>query len=258
VNPAPNVGMVWNADKPHGFLGMLLGKSVYRGSYGINYYDEGLIPFQTANGNGPGLSQTLALPPFTAGSLNLQTPLPDFVRTPTTFAFPLAMSGFTFNRGFATTDPDLKTPLVYNWSVGYQRELTSRSALEIRYVGNRAHNLWRFYNLNETNVIENGFLDEFKHAQQNLAINVANGRTGFANTGLPGQVALPVFDAAFGARGSRPPVAAASGYNNATFITQLQNGEAGRLANTLAGAGTNSFQYLCGMVGSTLPGCASR
>ena len=27
----------------------------------MNYYDEGLINFQTAAGNGPGLSQTLAL-----------------------------------------------------------------------------------------------------------------------------------------------------------------------------------------------------
>ena len=27
------------------FLGRLLGKSVYRGNFGINYYDEGLIPF---------------------------------------------------------------------------------------------------------------------------------------------------------------------------------------------------------------------
>jgi len=258
VNPAPNLGVVWNPDKPEGWLGRLLGKGVYRGSFGLNYYDEGLIPFQTANGNGPGLSQTLSLPPFTPGSLNLQSPLPDFVRNPTTFSFPLAMSDFTFNRGFATTDPDLRTPYVYNWSVGYQRELKNRAALEVRYVGNRGHNLWRLYNINETNIIENGFLQEFKNAQRNLEINTANGRTGFANNGLPGQVALPIFDAAFGARGSRPAVAATSGYNNAAFITQLQNGEAGRLANTLAGSGTNAFQYLCAMVGSTLPGCASR
>src|SRR5207244_473733 len=130
--------------------------------------------------------------------------------------------------------------------------------LEIRYVGNRAHGLWRFYNINETNIIENGFLQEFKNAQKNLEINTANGRTGFANSGLAGQLALPIFDAAFGPRGSRPAVAATSGYNTATFITQLQNGEAGRLANTLAGSGTNSFQYLCAMVGNTLPGCTSR
>ena len=105
-NPAPNLGVAWNPSKPDGFLGTLLGQSVYRANFGVNYYDEGLINFQTAAGNGPGLSQTLALPPFTPGSLNLQTPLPAYTKTPTTFAFPIAMSGFTFNRGHATIVPD--------------------------------------------------------------------------------------------------------------------------------------------------------
>ena len=253
-NPAPNLGLAWNPDKPDGWLGKLLGQSVYRANFGVNYYDEGLINFQTAAGNGPGLSQTLALPPFTPGSLNLQTPLPPYNRTPTEFAFPIAMSGFTFNRGHATIAPDIRTPYVLNWTIGYQREVWRDAALEIRYVGNRGNNLWRSYNLNETNIIENGFLEEFKNAQRNLAINLANGRTGFANQGLPGQVALPLFDTAFGPRGSVPAVAPASGYTNGTFVTQLQQGQAGRLANTLAG----DFRYLCPMVGNALPGCTSR
>jgi Carboxypeptidase regulatory-like domain len=253
-NPAPNVGVAWNPSKPAGFLGKLLGQSVYRANFGINYYDEGLISFQTAAGNGPGLLQTLALPPFTPGSLNLQTPLPAFTRTPTEFTFPIPMSGFTFNRGHSTFDPDIKTPMVKNWSIGYQRELTRDSAIEIRYVGNRGSNLWRLYNLNETNIFENGFLQEFQNAQRNLAINVANGRTGFANQGLPGQVGLPIFEAAFGARGSQGAVANSSGFGNTTFITQLGQGQAGRLANTLAGTDL----YLCRMVGNALPVCNTR
>lgn len=258
LNPAPNAGIAWNPEKPSGVLGTLLGRSVYRANFGVNYYDEGLITFQTANGNGPGLSQTLALPPFTPGTLNLQSPLPPFTRTPETFTFPIPMSGFTFNRGFATTDPDIKTPYVLNWTLGVQRELWRDSAIEIRYVGNRGHSLWRNHNVNELNIIENGFVQEFRNARQNLAINQAAGVPSFANRGLAGQVALPIFETAFGARGSRPAVPAASGFTNATFITQLQQGEAGRLANTLGGSGTNAFQYLCAMVGSALPGCASR
>ena len=252
-NPAPNVGVAWYPAKPGGFLGKLLGQAVYRGNFGINYYDEGLISFQTAAGNGPGLLQTLALPAFTPGSLNLQTPLPTFTRTPTEFTFPIAMSGFTFNRGHATFDPNIKTPMIKNWSIGYQRELFRNAALEIRYVGNRGTNLWRLYNLNETNIFENNFLTEFQNAQRNLAINVANGRTGFANSGLPGQVALPIFDAAFGPLGSTPAVATTAGYSSTTFITQLQQGQAGRLANTLAG----DFRYLCPMVGNRLPACVT-
>jgi hypothetical protein len=252
-NPAPNVGIAWNPAKPGGFLGKLLGQAVYRGNFGVNYYDEGLISFQTAAGNGPGLLQTLALPAFTPGSLNLQTPLPAFTRTPAEFTFPIPMSGFTFNRGHSTFDPNIKTPMVKNWSIGYQREVTRDSAIEIRYVGNRGSNLWRMYNLNETNIFENGFLGEFVNAQRNLAINLANSRTGFANNGLPGQVALPIFDAAFGPLGGQAAVAATAGYNNTTFITQLQQGQAGRLANTLAG----DFRYLCPMVGNRLPGCVT-
>ena len=130
----------------------------------------------------------------------------------------------------------------------------ARRGAQVRYVGNRGHNLWRTYNLNETNIIENGFLQEFRNAQRNLAINLANGRTGFANQGLAGQVPLPIFETAFGPRGSMPAVPAASGFTNGTFVDQLQQGQAGRLANTLAG----DFRYLCPMVGSGLPGCASR
>ncbi len=258
VNPAPNVGIAWNPDQPEGFLGRLLGKAVYRGNVGISYYDEGLIAFETAAGNGPGGSQTLALPPFTAGSLNLQTPLPAFTENPATFAFPVPMSGLTFNRGYATYDPDIQTPTIYNWTFGYQRELWRNAALEVRYVGNRGRNIWRSYDLNEVNIIENGFLDEFRNAQRNLAINVANGRTGFANTGLPGQSPLPIFETAFGPRGSQPALGAGASFNSTAFITQLQQGQAGALANTLAGSGGQNFQYTCRLVGNNLPGCASR
>jgi hypothetical protein len=256
-NPAPNVGLAWNPDKPEGFLGRLLGKSVYRGNAGISYYDEGLIAFETAAGNGPGATQTLALPTFTPGSLNLQTPLPAFTRNPATFAFPVPMSGLTFNRGFTTYSEDIKSPMVYNWTLGYQRELWRNSALEVRYVGNRGKNIWRSYDLNETNIIENGFVQEFRNAQNNLAINLANGRTGFANSGLPGQVPLPIFETAFGARGSQAALGTGAGFTNANFVTQLQQGQAGAVANTLAGPGGQSF-YICRLVGSNLPACAAR
>jgi hypothetical protein len=254
-NPAPNVGVAWHPDRAEGILGKILGDAVYRGNFGVNYYDEGLINFQTAAGNGPGLVQTLSFPSsVAAGSLNLQSTLPAFVGTPTSFSFPIPMSGFTFSRGHNTIDPNIQTPYVKNWTLGYQRELWRDSAIEIRYVGNRGSNLWRSYNINETNIIENNFLQEFRNAQRNLQI--ANNAS-FANQGLPGQVALPIFEAAFGARGSQPAVPANSGFTNGNFITWLQQGQAGRLANTLAGSG-NEARYLCAMVGNTLPACASR
>ncbi|MBI4476356.1 MAG: carboxypeptidase regulatory-like domain-containing protein, partial [Acidobacteria bacterium] len=256
MNPAPNAGVAWSPDQPDGWLGRLLGKGVYRANFGVNYYDEGLINFQTAAGNGPGLLQsntlTPGMPGFPPGGLTLRSTFPAFSVFPTEFAFPIDQSLFTFTRGFNGVDPDIRTPYVLNWTVGYQRELWRDAAIEVRYVGNRGHNLWRGYNLNEVNIFENGFLEEFRNAQRNLEINLANRRTGFANNGLPGQVPLPIFDAAFGARGSQGALPAGSAYTNGAFITQLQQGQAGRVANSLAG---NSI-YLCRMVGNALPGCS--
>src|SRR4029450_1153697 len=133
-------------------------------------------------------------------------------------------------------------------------QIARNTVIEVRYLGNRAEKLWHAFSLNEVNIFENGFLDEFKRAQQNLAINEANGRTGFANNGLPGQVALPIFDAAFGARGSQAALPAAQAYTNSNFTSGLRLGEAGRLAGRLA----TSQTYLCRMVGNTFNPCATR
>lgn len=259
LNPAPNVGFAWNPNSEKGFLGRLLGagKSVIRGSIGLNYYDEGLIAFEGATTSNPGLSQSIFLRPgqpgFAPGGLSLSSTVPALSAFPTSFAFPIPQSLFTFNDGFTTIDPNIRTPQILNWNIGIQRQLGSKSAFEVRYVGNHGWKLWRFYDKNEVNIFENGFLDDFKRAQQNLTINQANGRTGFANNGLPGQAATPIFDAAFGARGSQTALPSASGYTNGTFITDLQQGQAGALADSLAG---NSL-YLCRMLGSTFGPCGT-
>jgi hypothetical protein len=55
-------------------------------------------------------------------------------------------------------------PYVEQWNFGVQRSLGSNSAIEIRYVGNLSLHQWLGYNINEVNIIENGFLNEFKNA----------------------------------------------------------------------------------------------
>ncbi len=258
INPAPNLGFAWRPDVASGVLGKLLGsKSVIRGSAGVNYYDEGLIAFQTGAGSNAGLSQTLSLTPgqpgFAPGGLLLSSSIPPLSTFPSSFQFPQPLSLFTFSNAWSSIDPNIRTPYIANWNIGIQREIGANAAIEARYVGNRGFHLWRLYNENETNIFESGFLQEFKNAQKNLDINTANGRTGFANSGLPGQAALPIFETAFGARGSQAALPAASGFTNGTFITQLQQGQAGALANSLAG---NSL-YLCRMLGSAFGPCAS-
>jgi hypothetical protein len=87
---------------------------VYRASFGINYYDEGLINFRTAAGSGPGLQQSLTLNPgmpgFAPGGLNLQSTLPAFAVSPTGFAFPVAQSALTFTRNWRQ-DGELRAPV---------------------------------------------------------------------------------------------------------------------------------------------------
>jgi hypothetical protein len=141
---------------------------------------------------------------------------------------------------------------VQAWNIGVQRLIAKNTVIELRYLGNRASRVWNTYNLNEVNIFENGFLQDFKNAQKNLAINEANGiAASFANNGLPGQVALPIFEAAFGARGAQPALPAAQAFTNGGFITNLRQGEAGRLAASLASSQT----YVCRMVGSTFSPC---
>jgi hypothetical protein len=63
-----------------------------------------------------------------------------------------------------------------SWTFGLQREITKDTAIEIRYVGNRTLQQWYQPNLNENNIIENGFLDEFLLAQKNVYANLNAGR----------------------------------------------------------------------------------
>jgi Carboxypeptidase regulatory-like domain len=265
-NFAPNFGFAWNPNFEKGWLNKLTGgqKTVIRGYYGLVVYDEG-TQFFAAN-LGPNIGKTIngtTLIPGTPG----QTNLPAFYTLSNIVASPLTASNFAFatstyaktinqaDQTFARTisgfDPTLRAPYTINWDFGIQRELWRNTVLEARYVGNQGHLLWRTSNLNEVNIFENGFLPEFKNAQSNLAINQAAGVNSFQNLGRAGQVNLPIFDAAFLARGALGPIAAASGYQSSGFITDLQNGAAGDLANTLA---TNQ-NYVCRMFGNTFSPC---
>jgi hypothetical protein len=261
-NLGPNLGFAWNPRSEKGFREKLFGRStVLRGGFGIVYYDEGTQMFAAGAGNNPGKLQNLTL---TAGQngvpfgLTLQSPLPAaFTAFPGAYATTFHQADFTFGNTFQTMAPNLRTPYSENWNFGIQREIIKDTVLEVRYVGNASHSGWRRIDYNEVNIFENGFLKEFQNAQNNLNINNNNG---FPNTfqfkGLPGQVPLPIFDAAFGARGTCGANCAAilGNYTNGTFIGQLQQGQAGALANALATSST----FACRMFGSNLSPCLNK
>jgi hypothetical protein len=128
--------------------------------------------------------------------------------------------------------------------------------------------MWHYQNMNETNIFENGFLQEFVNAQNNLAI--ANGLTvaqltalpapklttsNFSNQGKPGQVNLPIFQSAFGANGSQAALSSGSGFASSTYITYLEQGNAGSFASSIASTSTGTTY--CRLVGSNFTPCAN-
>ena len=264
VNPAPNIGFAWNPKGGSGFIGKLIGdgKTVIRGGASITSYNEGMNAISNVlssnQGNAQSQTATAGNPGFPIGGVNLSSPTPPLSIAPASFGYPINQSSYVFTGGNSIymVNPNLVTPYTTNWNIGIQRQLPSRTVLEVRYIGNKSTHMWHYQNLNEVNIFENGFLPQFVQAQNNLTINQANGKGNtFVNNGLAGQAAIPIFETAFAANGTNAALASGSGFGSTTFITDLQQGLAGTLAGSLAS--TSSPTYYCRLVGSNFSPCAA-
>ncbi len=231
-NLAPTVGFAWSPAVKGRFLGKILGsgtQSVFRGGYSIAYNREGTNVVSSILGANPGGFVTAdrdvatgnigTLPALFSDKSRLTPPaIPDAPTYPLTGAITDSANGF---------DPKLRLGYVQSWTVGWQREITKDMVVEFRYVGNHGTSLWRQYNLNETNIIENGLYDEFKLAMANLQANLAAKRgTTFAYFGSnTGTYPLPITLAYF----SGLPASAAndsknynsSSWKSTSWINQL-------------------------------------
>ncbi|HXS11529.1 MAG TPA: carboxypeptidase-like regulatory domain-containing protein [Acidobacteriaceae bacterium] len=242
VQPAPNVGFAWNPS-------MWGGKVVVRGGAAISYYDEGWQVWENNAFGNPGVSQTASItsnpvsntqPPgyYSAGSLSLGD-TPALLTTPATYSTTLPQSSFTFVNTFSATDPNLKSPQVQNWNLGVQYKIGWDTVVEANYVGNHVIHMWQNFNLNEVNIFENGFLDEFKNAQANYAAS--------GGTTLAGANPTPILNRAFGT--------GSANFKNSTYLSYAKTGQAGALANVIA---TNST-FFCNLVGgANFAPCAAK
>jgi hypothetical protein len=234
-NFAPSVGFAYSPAFKSGLFHSLFGDegtSSIRAGYSMSFLHDGVTTFTNLLGTGntnPGLIQTANTSPLGAnppsnqllgqlgpGGVPLIFP---------TFKIPISdRENFLTNTasGVWTADPNLRAAYVHQWNFGIEREIFKNTALEVRYVGNFSPNSWRAYNINEINIFENGFLNEFKNAQVNLGLR---GGTSFA-PGCAGCLPLPTFDKFFTGR--------AGDYTNSGFITNLTNNNVGAFANTLA------------------------
>ncbi|MGH9488454.1 MAG: carboxypeptidase-like regulatory domain-containing protein [Terriglobales bacterium] len=259
---APSLGVAW---EPHGG-GWLFGnggQTVLRAGYSISYSREGLENFQSIAGGNPGYTgaQFASAAPYAtsqpaglynAGTIQIGTDVAGgskstlpLVQTPASFSSTIPIDPNSTSNYVNAFDPNLHMPYVESWTVGIQRQLGQHTALEIRYVGNHGVGLLDQLNMNEVNIFQPGsenFLNEFKNAVGNLNACMANKACAasptFANTGLHDQVNVPIMTAAFNAPGAGTATTTASqqaaGFSNGGFISDLQTGQAGALADSLA------------------------
>jgi hypothetical protein len=185
-NFAPTFGFAWTPSSKEGWLGRLIGgggQTVVRAGYSIAYNRNGLADFSGTLGANPG-SSISANRDMTIGNLSSISELPVLLSQtsrlgPPQFAdTPIYPLTEVITGDANIFDPNLKVPYSQSWSFGIQREISKNMAIEVRYVGTRNLRGWTEYNLNdvEQNIVENGFLDEFKLAQANLKANIAAGR----------------------------------------------------------------------------------
>jgi hypothetical protein len=175
----PSFGFTYSPNFAKGMMHRLVGDSgqtVIRGGFSMASVREGTGVFTAVTGANPGgtltTNRNLTLANLPVGTYLRQGP----------FAQPAFPSQPVYpNNGLLTDsvnafDPNLKIGYVESWTLGLQREIGKDNVLEVRYVGNRGHKLWRQVDLNEPNVIENGVFSEWQLAQANLLANIAAGR----------------------------------------------------------------------------------
>ena len=283
----PAVGFAWNpSDKS--FVGRMVGgdQAVIRGGfslrnftepqqyvwnqasdYGSFYYQSFFLNANTTGATGTFKPGSLAISSFNSSAADPTQAFQPYTYglSPAAFQKSEAASDFTFlgGPGLNGMNPHIQQPYTESWNLGIQRQVGQNRAFELRYVGSRTERQWLNINPNEINIFgttsqfPNSFLTQFKNAQTNLAINQANGITSFANNGFAGQQATPIFDAAFAGEGSGGAGIPLADYGAGNFITQLQTGQAGAMANILAGVG-GTVPYFCNLVGASFTPCANN
>ncbi len=203
-NIAPSIGINWTPSVKSGFLHTLLGNqgdTAFKAGFARAFNRQGIGDYSDVFGANAGItldtSRNATLGNIGNASLSNPASLaaPVFAETP---VYPLTP---VITGSVNLFDPNLQVPYSDTWTAGFQRSLGSKMAIDVRYVGTRSRDQWTTYNYNEANILDNGFLSEFKNAQANLQANNAAGGTragSFKYFGAgTGTVPLPIYLAYF-------------------------------------------------------------
>ncbi len=235
-NLAPSIGVNWTPSVQSGLLRRLLGQqgdTSFAAGWARSYERRDMNSFVGFLDDNPGLTTganrnvnngNLGTLPLLLRSGDLGPPpvCPAGVVSPACMAarpeYPIPT---TTTGSVSIFDPNIQVEYADSWTASVSRAIGSKSAVEVRYIGTRFREGWTDYNVNETNIIENNFLNEFKLAQANLYANIAAGRgTTFAYFGPgTGTNPLPIYLAHF----SGQPVTNAGNaalYTSANFASQ--------------------------------------
>jgi carboxypeptidase family protein len=227
-NWAPSIGIAWD---PRGD-----GKTSIRANYRLAY--DRINTFVLSN------SIYNTIPGVTFGAVNtgfgisggpggtggrisdgIPAPLPPAGSNPTAQLQPAP-----FGSGSITVvDPSFRSPVTNQWQLDIQREIGKNIVVEAAYIGRRASSLFGAYNINQVDIINNGFLAEYK--------KVAAG----------GQSAL--FDRLFAPDSRRGASETGSAFVRRQFGTMIANNDVAAIAADAAGRtqGGRSLLALAGL-----------
>jgi hypothetical protein len=243
-NFAPVVSFAWSPQFKNKLLNSVFpgeGRTVIRGGFRMSYInDEFVRVAENANTGNAGL-QSEVINSSLNGRINAPPTItaPAF-QIPRNFAAGNAQAS-NFGTVFAI-DPNLQAGRTNELNFGIQRELGFQTALEVRFVSGWSNNLIRGLDINELDIINNGFLAEFLRARNNLL----NAGGIFCAAGTPNCQPLTIFGTAPGSTirvSSASPLPAGT-ISQTTLTNNLNAGTPADLALSIIQNGARgSFRF---------------